>query len=243
MNESFIRSLMYNPEKHGINILQVLTAMFVHADYRHMLKNLSSTISLGYSVHKEFGQFFMNSTFLIGGVISSISPDEVTKFIASGLIEPEKKSLDWKSIASFTTRQVFHCGSSGGVFALLGCNFVIVGKKIFESVEEFKRFQRQQRSVQSVSLANQTNQETRLWIKIHQSLLSLFSMTLCVLNEYASAKAQSSILRSNVLVPRALIGHDTHLKGFFVGASITAGCLYFRYRLVNSIRSNRFRRN
>lgn len=242
MNESFIRSLMYNPERHGINILQFLRAMFVHADYRHMLSNLSSMLSLGYSVHQEFGPVVTNSAFLVGGLVSFLSFDEVTKFINSNSKQLPKKNMDWKSIATdFTKRQFYHCGSSGGVFALFGCNFVVVAKKMFEAVQEYRSFQKQQR-FRPVSQAHLIYRESHLWDKVQHSLLSMFSMSLCILNEYTSAREQSYVNKSSVLdvfIPKTLIGHEAHLKGFLTGATISIGCLYFKYRYFNSVRYNR----
>lgn len=148
-NLKFLKSLMFDEEKHSkIVTHQWITSVFVHADYRHLLANLSQTIVAGYGVHRNIGSNFIPLIYFLGGIGAhapvSINPNISLPFPATDISESESFMQRFmrektplsdieKNLRKLLSRMpTLSCGSSGAVSALVGSNFVSHLSNIFE---------------------------------------------------------------------------------------------------------------
>lgn len=116
--------------------------MFVHGSYNHLFMNLVAAVQFGYPVYMEYGPIGLYTVFLCGGVFAALpsvlylgQQKQVTKgyenvyssickrylpsFFDStvdGLSGWLGKTTNWLLTPSVS------CGSSGAVFAMMGCN-------------------------------------------------------------------------------------------------------------------------
>lgn len=156
---SLIPSEIVNPEFMNSLVLDVssrapsppftwITYLFVHANYHHLLSNLTAAIQFGYPVHLAFGSNGMYFLFLIGGVLSSY-PSPLYDYGKSVLVNDFEaltttdneylptfikypynhymKSLS-KKLANLSPSK--YIGSSGAVCAFLGADVVIMANDI-----------------------------------------------------------------------------------------------------------------
>lgn len=220
-SKSFFRSLMYDPEKHRSDILNWLTAMFIHVNYEHLFNNLSSTVSLGYQVHRELGPFLMNSIYIIGGFASFYPIEELYR----ADMTVKSAGFSWKAIVNdlnaMQRRKALCCGSSGAVCAFLGCNFVFIIRNLYLAAREYLDSDAAYRKRNEDQIAEQVFNNASSLLFITQFVLSEWR-----LHQRADNDSSSSLI--DVFFPKTLIGHLAHLKGFVVGASICSTILYWR---------------
>jgi membrane associated rhomboid family serine protease len=145
-NLKFLKSLMFDEGKHSKIIThQWITSLFVHADYGHLLANLSQTIIAGYKVHCNVGSNFVPLIYFLGGIGAhapvSIVPlplpvtdiSEPESFMQRFIRENTPLSDIEKNLRTLLPRMPTQsCGSSGAVCALVGSNFVSHFVNIFE---------------------------------------------------------------------------------------------------------------
>ena len=141
-NIKFLKSLMFDPEKHSRVIThQWVTSMFVHADYGHLFSNLSQTIVAGYGVHCNVGSNFIPLIYLLGG-IGGNTPISIVSDLSLSVTQTDTSESDnflqklmkgenplaeiERNVGKFLPRwsRTLSCGSSGAVSALIGSNFV-----------------------------------------------------------------------------------------------------------------------
>ena len=145
-NLKSLKSLMFDEGKHSKIIThQWITSLFVHADYGHLLANLSQTIFAGYRVHCNLGSSFAPFIYLIGGIgahapVSIVPPplpatdsSEPESFMQRFIRENTPLSDIEKNLRTLLPRMpTLSCGSSGAVSALVGSNFISHFVNIFE---------------------------------------------------------------------------------------------------------------
>ena len=145
-NLKFLKSLMFDEGKHSKIIThQWITSLFVHADYGHLLANLSQTIIAGYNVHCNLGSSFVPLIYLIGGIGAhapvSIVPlplptSEPKSFMQRFIRENTPLSDIEKNLRTILPRMpTLSCGSSGAVSALVGSNFISHFVNVLDGVQ------------------------------------------------------------------------------------------------------------
>jgi membrane associated rhomboid family serine protease len=117
-NYKNIKSLMLDPDKlGGERIITLLTYMFIHGDYHHLLGNLFSLFFCGSRVHREFGAIGLYNIFLTSGLVC-----QIPSFIRSRQDETKPFLVKmWHVVIP-----PLSCGSSGGVCGVLGANVALV---------------------------------------------------------------------------------------------------------------------
>lgn len=126
-----IKSLMLDPQKmEGERIATLITYMFIHGDYRHLLGNLTSLFFSGHRVYSSFGFWGMNGIFLLSGVACQL-PSQIRRR------QDGTKPLLTK-VWHFVIPPL-SCGSSGGVCGLLGANVVLALWDGISSIEDLGR--------------------------------------------------------------------------------------------------------
>mmetsp|Transcript_5287 Transcript_5287/g.5430 ORF Transcript_5287/g.5430 Transcript_5287/m.5430 type:complete len:345 (+) Transcript_5287:134-1168(+) len=163
---SFINSLILNirsAKLHGPD-LTIFTYMFVHADYNHLLNNLSACIQLGLPIYKELGADGLYSLFLFGGAFSvlpsilySFQKDQLLKdihkiasaenpYLPKVLTDTWSRSIHHMSKSIIQNVPLKYIGSSGGVSALMGADIIIMIKQCVEVVrQEYRELHRHTR--------------------------------------------------------------------------------------------------
>ena len=71
LSAHFVQSLMYNSAKWPNIDSTIITHMFVHGNYEHLLGNLSAALHGSYPIYQEFGALGLYFLFISGGTIAS----------------------------------------------------------------------------------------------------------------------------------------------------------------------------
>lgn len=70
-SENYISHLTYDSAGKIINS-SLLSHLFVHIDYKHMIGNLSAALQFAHPIYREFGGIGLYILFFSGGVLASI---------------------------------------------------------------------------------------------------------------------------------------------------------------------------
>ena len=111
------------------------THVFVHGTYEHMLLNLQGLLVNSYPVFGALGAGPMWTLFLLGGAVSEL-PTALHAFRAQGTLPgtallPSFLRRGLRSLLSFfQLHREVHCGSSGGIFALVGGCGALLGLRM-----------------------------------------------------------------------------------------------------------------
>eukprot|EP01036_Dinobryon_divergens_P027881 gene27882-36735_t len=218
-NLKSLKSLMFDEGKHSKIIThQWITSLFVHADYGHLLANLSQTIFAGYRVHCNLGSSFAPFIYLLGGIgahapVSIVPPplpatdsdsSEPESFMQRFIRENTPLSDIEKNLRTLLPRMpTLSCGSS------------VLRSPYLQSNADAQNVVR-----------------NALYRKQIFSFLQVVYGAFFLTNEFCLLKDQTersdSFLSMFLPFSRSVIGHAAHLKGFFVGASVTAAILYYK---------------
>ena len=71
MSFFYVRSLMYNTADWPNITSTIITHMFVHADYKHLIGNLNAAFQIAFPVFDQFGAGGLYLLFISGGAIAS----------------------------------------------------------------------------------------------------------------------------------------------------------------------------
>ena len=71
LSATYVRSLMYNTADWPNIKSTIITHMFVHADYKHLIDNLNAAFQLAFPVYEQFGAGGLYLLFISGGAIAS----------------------------------------------------------------------------------------------------------------------------------------------------------------------------
>lgn len=194
-----------------------ITYMFVHGDYKHLLNNLQSLVSVGLPVYRHLGAFGLYTVFLAGGIAAPYP---------SSLRDVQRKR-DYNPInhwlGKLTGIKMKICGSSGAIFALFaaGNTFAI-----------FDMLDRSSRGVQAVMLAHRA--DARSWRQPRQTVLETLRRDLRLLHRHIRfdrlavvllnfAHSLSLVQREWLLAAQGkqkYIDNAGHFQGFLAGAAI-----------------------
>jgi membrane associated rhomboid family serine protease len=253
--KSFVESLLLDTSGNG-NWSSWITHMFVHANYNHMFSNLTSLVALGHPVYKEYGALGLNVMFLVGGVFASLPITE--KFysvfptlkpapvdLIPGIPAPLNTYVNkLTSVVNLFSKKL-GCGSSGGVCALLGCNFVLLVRHCYNVVGYIRDALTGTTTTNDRTPENESNRNSASYSSFSKGLTTtvqmydLFWTSLSALtilqqmrDEMVNMQSQSSkpLTVWSLINPESAVGHGVHVQGFLFGASITASMLYWKRR-------------
>ena len=140
----YLESLMFNTKTHSLGNTSMITSIFVHASYQHLLSNLLGFVQFGLPLCSHYGTAYVNALFLTGGIVSTVSLERhilpifvgdsctTADFSVTTAWDVSDRGMlhglkyTWNRLADRIgmTRTVLASGSSGGVCALIGCAFV-----------------------------------------------------------------------------------------------------------------------
>lgn len=104
----FNSGAMYGPVVfEGGEYYRLLTSMFLHWDYEHILNNMFMLAILGYQMEKEYGSIKFLVTYMVSGLLGNV---------LSGIIE------------MMTAQYSIGVGASGAVFGIFGAMLVLMFK-------------------------------------------------------------------------------------------------------------------
>ena len=143
----YVKSLLLeldNNNKMQSEWTTLISHMFVHGDYKHLMNNLQGIITHAYPVYDHFGPVVTNLLFITGGIAASIpitpAVERVMDAVKPVLVEKSiEKNIFWFSpdavemwLKSF--QPVLYVGSSGGVCSLLGCSTVLTLRCLYRGI-------------------------------------------------------------------------------------------------------------
>lgn len=207
-----------------------VTHLFVHANYAHMLNNLTAALQFGFPVYQVFGSNGMYALFICGGAISSYpSPlyasgkaviindfESITttdnKYLPSFIKSTwnnNMKLLSKKLADRFPTRYV---GSSGAVCAFIGADLIIL---LNDSVKILTECQKQIENNQNTS--NTLIIGRRTWsqwvIRLISAMKSKSNATILTMNVLNILRSMSYITSEiNHVYGKSDLGASSRLK-------------------------------
>jgi membrane associated rhomboid family serine protease len=130
-----------------------ISHIFIHVDYEHLFSNMLSTFQFAYPLYLQYGARNVYFIFIVGGIVSAlplkfhVDQKAMTSnywqgVFARGINEKDHFLTKWFSkswnsvarniggVASAILTPSRTCGSSGGVSALIGCEFGILLQKL-----------------------------------------------------------------------------------------------------------------
>lgn len=113
----FIDVAAYVPEDfiNGVRPWTIFTAMFIHANYLHLLVNLLLLPIVALRVEGKFGHFITLITFLVSGVVA---------FLVHAIINLINSDLG----------QSIYFGASGAIFGLIGFYLIMNFNRIYRNI-------------------------------------------------------------------------------------------------------------
>jgi membrane associated rhomboid family serine protease len=131
-----------------------ITSMFVHASYNHLFGNLAGMVICGHRVYRYFpGIPVFYLTFLCGGICGStefgfnilkrafLFSEKRDDYLLSEIFR-QGRAMVKQITDKILDSRCYSIGSSGGVYALLGCGFVLDLKWILQQMKTLKGFSR-----------------------------------------------------------------------------------------------------
>jgi membrane associated rhomboid family serine protease len=227
-NFKYLRSLMFDAQDlKGDKIYTILSYMFVHADYDHLLNNLWALVSVSYPVYQEFGSFAMYAIFLGSGIVA-VTPSSLREKQNSGGDKPLYKKL-WRNFLTSVIPPRC-CGSSGANFGLFAGSNLIYGLRLMRSIHTVKvKWRREDRT-------NRTN-STRSWrltlwrrlqdLDFVSALYSLIQISAA----FSTVKLQIDLAHRG---GEGNIDNAAHVQGFIGGIAITT---LFQFMKLHTSRS------
>lgn len=240
-----IECLLYNSSLSLISY-QTITHLFVHADMNHLLHNLEGLFYSSYPVYREFGAYGLYMTFFLGGV-SAIIPTPLYDMQKDGTISKLEKyvSLKDSQLSNVVPKSVltwfdkplkrvakevgtvyynmtthYYCGSSAGICALIGCNFIFV---IRDSCKLLKKAYLSLNNDNSSRSRIQRNENTLTFNEKYQ----LFSYALCAIKTLSYFSKELNMIHGNGndMTLFDNINHAAHIQGSLFGVvfAITFG--------------------
>ena len=257
-NEEFILSLLFEKKNnqfiddpdHYLNH-RIITHMFLHNNYSHLIGNLLTMVFAGQPVYEELGGLQYYLIFLGGGVASSLPIyksiqlkwNEITTPTPSsnvalsnplGLLNQGMKHLV-KKVTSLVNIGVVTCGSSGGVSALLGANFVLTIRRAVYCLADLTHLLSRNPSTDEEYVAV----ACRVY-DLGQYALNLFHAGSFLYVEYLGFTKQLNVEAawhypiSLFTSSKDLINHEAHFQGFLFGAGVALFAGYEQAKRSNS---------
>jgi membrane associated rhomboid family serine protease len=220
-DENFIFSLILKDSQRGTMHPSIMTSIFVHYNFTHLLQNVQSLFFIGNDIFQDFGSFGLYGIFFLGGVLCSFPfekyYDEIIKWSQTQITRPRRTDLFtalsssfsdiWYKLPSIRIVQNYYCGSSGGICALMGASFASDIFKFYQIAKVSRISRRYRKSDYLFELG---------WISFR--MLNVIGF---LHNELQSLKAtnQSGLpsFFSFMFQPSVGIGHMAHLQGFGIG--------------------------
>eukprot|EP00981_Chlorochromonas_danica_P006598 scaffold1438_cov173-Ochromonas_danica.AAC.3 len=222
----FVQSLMLDKDDKSINIT-LLTHLFVHSSYSHLLGNLSQLVLLGWPVFKQFGGVGVYFMVLVGGICGSANvyeqyfksvattsralpsgPPAINQLLGSAVnvVQSVLESVQIKP-------KLLACGSSGGIFALYGCNMVLVVKQLGQDIWSLRKANKEKKS-SNEALARILNNSIYL--------LGCVSVLQAEIIGVEAQHQQQERWLYYLWSARTITGHSAHLQGFAFGLVATS---------------------
>eukprot|EP01031_Cornospumella_fuschlensis_P025224 gene25224-30466_t len=207
---------------------RLLTHLFVHATYGHLLGNLVQCVLNGYSAFKHFGPTGFYLLFLSGGVFGSVN----AQLLFSSWLSTFKPDKSPASATLFgfklpTVRGIVNtltsaigiepsflcCGSSGAVFTLYGSSMVLSVRNLCRDVTSLARNKYDSRG-----------RAGKILMRVLRDLPFFLSFIMVVSQELVGAEQQQQIQTDFLswISARGVTGHTSHLNGLIFGMGITA---------------------
>lgn len=228
-DSNFVYSLMLvqkgNKKLQNLD-LRLLTHLFVHATYGHLLGNLVQCVLNGYPAFQHFGPTGFYLLFLSGGVFGSVNAQLLfSNWLSSFKPDKSPAPVSWFGIQIPSVRSVVNtltsaigieptflcCGSSGAVFTLYGSSMVLAVRNLLHDVVFLSR-NKQDR-----------NKAGKVLIRIMRDLPFYLSFIMVVSQELVGAEQQQQV-QSDFLAwisARSVTGHTSHLNGLLFGMGVT----------------------
>lgn len=227
----------------------MITSLFVHYNFDHLLRNLSGLILTGYRVFLRAGPNALYSIFLTGGVAASLPVAKFYEQVISALSKgkkdgasntaslksqllslfPENIAKMQESVLSTLKKATStrYMGSSGAICALMGyeytCAFVESAKIVYHLAAERHQTNRKKKRRQVLVLLNNA------W--------TLYAYSVAMHNDWVHLQSPQQAPQSLLPIPsifftffgsqgsNATVDHSCHLQGFGFGALLGMGHL------------------
>ena len=219
-SSSYVReNLCYPIQKGGVSYKNI-TYMFVHESWNHMFRNLWGIFTTGNYLYKQT----KNSTntvmtvYFVSGVVAIIPLKYDIKNwtkVDSSLFTKVVEQIKNISNINFINTQITGCGSSAGVFGLLGASSIFALSSIIRNTRKWIR------TVQNHCRGKSPKTTFEIACLVAASTVRIYSfsgvglvlgsITFCldiIKKHYDKANGVIILDRTN---------HDAHFKGFLVG--------------------------
>ena len=225
LNPEYIFSLAFDVRSFSISNppWTLLSHIFVHGSYDHMLNNLTAAIQFGLVIYREYGAYGMYILFISGGVFSAIpsalynfQQQRLTKDIHSVFSTdlkfiPKFISKPWNSsmfyLAKHLTKNLSpkkYIGSSGAVCAFIGADTILVAKQCFLSIYNEYKY---------ISNLNRNNHS------YYYSNISIIHNTYSVLRRVIFGKNPSGTILNILHIIRSIIYFTTEINNAYTPVS------------------------
>lgn len=227
----------------------MITSLFVHYNFEHLLSNLSGLILTGYRVFQRAGPNALYSIFLTGGVAASLPVANFYEQVIGALSKGKKDGVSNASSLKSQLLSLFpeniakmqesvlstlhkataarYMGSSGAICALMGyeysCALVESAKIVYNLAAERRRASRKLNQRQVLVLLNNA------W--------TLYAYSMAMRNDWLHLQSPQQASQSLLPIPSIfftffgsqggspIVDHSSHLQGFGFGALVGMGHL------------------
>mmetsp|Transcript_9709 Transcript_9709/g.18217 ORF Transcript_9709/g.18217 Transcript_9709/m.18217 type:complete len:309 (-) Transcript_9709:141-1067(-) len=220
------------------------THMFVHGTYEHMLLNLQGLILSAYPVHTEFGPSAVLGLFLLGGAVAELPSAlhdrqaEAGGVLGTALL-PKTLRRGLHSLLTYFRREV-HCGSSGGVFSLMGATSALQSGRVLYLLRDCHRagiaaYQRSSFALRRTIRDNSMNSTVSVYLSMTRLYLtSAFRrlLTIDALTTFSPLVSQALTISREVAYlggeGASSINYAAHVQGYIFGFAATVTLASYR---------------
>lgn len=230
----------------------MITSLFVHYNFDHLLNNLSGLITTGYRVYLRAGPTALYSVFFAGGVAASLPMADFYEKAIGALSKGKKGDGDNSSLKSqllslfpeniakmqesvlstlhkATAITKRYMGSSGAICALMGfeysCALIDSAKILYYFATE-----RRQRN-------RNADRHRRMLLSLLTNSWTLYAYSMAMYNDWLQIQSAQQTPQSLLPIPSIfftffgsqggspIVDHYSHLQGFGFGALVGMGHL------------------
>lgn len=238
---------------------QHITHLFVHKDFEHLFHNVMAMFVWGQRVFRETSDAkYLYALFLSGGIFASMPYGEkwiqslaVPEAHTSGMTSQAASSMLsslWSKVSDVVVKpatdylkqivsalglgpQIYCCGSSGAVSALMGCSFVYEVRDLIEIVGRFMKIESEGKGKESTTRTVSRKSTVDLVIRGIVSIPKILYVFTFVSEEFLaivfSSLPQEVSMTSwlSWFAPKDTVNHAAHLQGIAFGAAVGIGSL------------------
>jgi len=223
-------SFLENPER--VLNYRLVTSLFVHYDYNHLLGNLMMLLSYGVPLYHEKGILFFYNVYFTSGLVCAFPFYSIFTQSIERYRQPVSPQTPVRLVQSMfqealnplqnSSPDIVHCGSSAAICGILGGSTVVLTKHL--SLSLIKIVKLIQESPSDKDISDSFMREAVDCCLVSWGLWQAYKIIRAEFRGYQrQSRSVFSLNFSRLLDPSSwkVANHEGHIHGFVIGVIMT----------------------